>query len=433
MAYVNHKTMLDPQPDSYSELTEHFFRNEYGKIVAVIARYLGNENVQTAEDVVQEALLKATEHWEINGVPENPKAWLYTTAKNLTLNLLKRKQYHRDYMVQAKSEGPLEAEMIFSEELIEDSQLRMMFSCCHPSISENLQVALILKILSGFSIAEIASAFFSNEETINKRLVRGRKQLRQVNIDLREKKVLDERLNTVLKTIYLLFNEGYFPASKNLVVRFDLCLEAIRLTKLLTRSKDITQKTDAYALLALMFFNTSRFKSRQSDTGDIIDLRQQNRSQWDQKLIQAGTHYLNQILQSKNTTKYGLLATISAHHCIADSYENTNWEQILSLYDQLLIIEDSPIVRLNRIVALAEVNGINSALEKLEQLGNHSDIGGYYLYYFTMAELYKNNRQWQNANIAYKKALQVTKNERDRELLEKKLQSLVLISPIELS
>lgn len=425
--------MPEPQPDTNRELTEHFFRNEYGKIVAVITRYLGNENVQTAEDIVQEALLRATEHWEIKGVPENPKAWLYTTAKNITLTVLKRKQYHWDYIANLKSDRQLEETMTFSEELIEDSQLRMMFSCCHPSISENSQVALILKILSGFSIVEIASAFFSNEETINKRLVRGRKQLRQIDIDLRQKKVLDERLNTVLKTIYLLFNEGYFPANKNQVVRFDLCLEAIRLTKLLTGSKNITQKTDCYALLALMYFNTSRFKARQSETGKIIDLRQQDRSQWDQRLIQAGTHYLNQILQSESTTKYGLLATISAHHCIADSYKNTNWKQILSLYDQLLVIEDSPIVHLNRIVALAEVDGIKSALEKLKQLGNRSDISGYYLYYFTMAELYKNNQQWQNANTAYKKALQSTKNERDQELLEKKLQSLVLISPIELS
>ncbi|PWL38459.1 RNA polymerase subunit sigma-24 [Flagellimonas aquimarina] len=414
------------------ELTSHFFRNEYGKLVAVITGYLGTENVETAEDIVQEALLKATEHWEMRGIPDNPKAWLYTTAKNITLNILKRKKYHRDYANTVKSSG-LDEAFSFSEEVIEDSQLKMMFSCCHPSISENSQIALILKILSGFSIAEIANAFFSNEQTINKRLVRGRKQMRKVSIDINSKNIVEERLEAVLKTIYLIFTEGYFPSRKNNVVRFDLCLEAIRLVKLLADSDNILNKTECYALLALMYFNISRFNSRISDEGEIIDLKQQDRSKWDSNLIQTGTQYLDRITEGNTISKYSILATISANHCISYAYEKTNWAQILSLYDQLLLLEDSPIVHLNRIVAFSEVEGNEKAIDELFQLAARSDIANYYLYHFTLAELYKKSSQFKKAEMHYKQALSLANNERDKELLQKKINALVLIPPSQLS
>ncbi|UII79085.1 RNA polymerase sigma factor [Flagellimonas sp. CMM7] len=414
------------------ELTTHFFRNEYGKLVAVITGYLGSENVETAEDIVQEALLKATEHWEMRGIPENPKAWLYTTAKNITLNILKRKKYQREYANTIQRSG-LDETFSFSEEIIEDSQLKMMFSCCHPSISENSQIALILKILSGFSIAEIATAFFSNEQTISKRLVRGRKQMRTISIDLNSKNVVEERLDSVLKTIYLIFTEGYFPSHKNNVIRFDLCLEAIRLVKLLTESTNITNKTECYALLALMYFNISRFNSRISEDGEIIDLKEQDRSKWDAQLIQTGTQYLDRIIQGDTINKYSILATISANHCISSSYEKTNWPQILSLYDQLLLLEDSPIVHLNRIVAFSEVEGDEKAIDELFQLEARSDIANYYLYHFTMAELYKKSSQLKKAQTCYKQALHLASNERDKELLQKKINTLVLIPPSQLS
>ncbi len=424
--------MSDSNLTRSHELTSHFFRNEYGKLVAVITRYLGTENVETAEDIVQEALLKATEHWEMRGIPESPKAWLYTTAKNITLNVLKRKKYQRDY-ANSIERPRLDEAFSFSEEIIEDSQLKMMYFCCHPTISENAQIALILKILSGFSIAEIANAFFSNEQTINKRLVRGRKQMRTISIDLDSKNVIEERLGAVLKTIYLIFTEGYFPSHKNSVVRFDLCLEAIRLAKLLTESNNIVDKTDCYALLALMYFNISRFKSRISDDGEIIDLKEQDRSKWDAPLIQTGTQYLNRITEGNSINKYGILATISANHCISPSYEDTNWVQILALYDQLLLLEDSPIVHLNRIVAFSEVEGNEKAIEELFQLEARSDIANYYLYHFTLAELYKKCSQLKKAQQCYKQALNLASNDRDKELLQKKIKKLVLIPPSQLS
>nr|WP_299389178.1 sigma-70 family RNA polymerase sigma factor [Allomuricauda sp.] len=411
------------------ELASHFFRTEYGKLVAVITRYLGSSKVETAEDIVQETLLKATQHWEMKGIPENPKAWLYVTAKNMALNSLKRTNVHRDFL--SKSQGNKEntSDFVISDELISDSQLRMMFACCHESIPEHSQIALILKILSGFSIAEIADAFFSNHETINKRLVRGRKQLRKVNLELLDRSLLNQRVNAVLKTIFLLFNEGYFPSIKEQAIRFDLCLEAIRLAKLLEESPLIEDKSELTALLALMYFNVSRFESRISDSGELVDLKDQDRTKWDRQSIQTGIQYLNQLSQRKLVSKYAILATISANHCVATSYDATNWNEILSLYDELLQLENSPIIVLNRSVALAEAQGAQRAIEVLEQLKQTSDIGNYYLYHFTLAELYVKTKQWTEADKAYHKSLEMAKNRRDRILLEKKIKFLVPYLP----
>ncbi|TMU56971.1 RNA polymerase sigma factor [Flagellimonas algicola] len=419
--------------NSGNTLTSHFFRTEYGKLVAVISRYLGNHHVETAEDIVQETMLRATSHWEMNGVPDNPKAWLYTTAKNLSLNTIKRGKYQRDYAAKNSLKPNLESAVPFSEELIADSQLRMMFCCCHPSVSENSQIALVLKILSGFSIQEIAHAFFSNTETINKRLVRGRKQLRQVSLELVNEKVINQRLDAVLKTIYLLFNEGYFPSSKNEIIRFDLCLEAIRLAQLLQESKSVQLKTDLHSLLALMYFNVSRFNSRVSKDGKVLDLKEQDRSLWDENSIQTGMQYLEEVTQSHKISKYALLATISAHHCAAPTYEQTKWNDILGLYDQLLSLEQSPIVALNRAVVLSEVEGATKAIEALEVLASQSDIGQYYMYPFTLGELYKRNQEWDKALEAYQNAQRLTANPRDKELLSKKIQDLVPNLPSQLS
>ncbi len=425
--------MTKPLKNSGRELASHFFRSEYGKLVSIISRYLGNAHVETAEDIVQETLLKATEHWEMKGIPENPKAWLYATAKNLSLNVLKRGKYQRDYAANNRGNPNLDEALLFSDTLIADSQLRMMFSCCHPSIPENSQIALVLKILSGFSIAEIANAFFSNKETINKRLVRGRKQLRMVNLEFNDKELVTQRLDSVLKTIYLLFNEGYFPSSTNQIIRFDLCLEAIRLAKLLVENKSVTDKTQIHALLALMYFNVSRFRARVSEDGQVVDLSEQDRSLWDGDSIQIGSQYLRAITRGEVLSKYAILATISATHCIAQNYEVTNWKLIVSLYDQLQALENSPIVALNRAVALAELEGPQIAIGELRELASRSDIHNYYMYHFTLAELFKKDSQWDQANLAYQHAAQLAPNSRDKELLAKKIQELVPNLPSQLS
>ncbi len=409
------------------ELTEHFFRTEYGKIVAVITKYIGINNVETAEDIVQETLLKASDYWELNGIPPNPKAWLYTTAKNITFNVLKRKKLETKYKLNNKNTINSLEQLDFSDELIKDEQLKMMFACCHSSISENSQIALILKILCGFSIAEIASAFFSSPETINKRLVRGRKQLRENNIILKTSKNTNKYLANIQKTIYLLFNEGYSPSQKNELIRIDLCLEAIRLTEILANS-ELENKSDSYALLALMYLNASRFESRINDNNSIIELEQQDRTKWNQDLIQRGFYYLNLATKKNTISKTLILATISGNHCIAPNFKATNWKEILALYNQLIELEDSPITRLNRSVIVAKVKGNNLAIKELQELNKKSDIGKHPLFHATIAEFYKEENNINKAIKHLKKAITHTNNKRDLKLLEKKLKTIVPIS-----
>ncbi|MEW7292203.1 RNA polymerase sigma factor [Aquimarina sp. 2304DJ70-9] len=411
------------------ELTEHFFRNEYGKIVSVVTRYLGTTNVETAEDIVQETLLKAVDHWQRNGIPENPQAWLYTTAKNHALNVLKRKQYKIKYESEAKLKHTQTAlqQLEFSKEQINDEQLKMMFVCCHPSISENSQITLILKILCGFSITEIANAFFTTTETINKRLVRGRKQLRDAQISFEIPKNINENLDIVLKTIYLLFNEGYSPSQQNKVIRYDLCLEAIRLTEILIHHKSITQKSDAYALLALMYLNAARFDAR-SENGILVEMHKQNREHWNATLINRGMHYLNQTTKEGHLSVYLILATISGHHCIAPSFEDTNWTAILTLYDHLLALQDTPLVRLNRSIPLAKVQGSMAGILELQELERTSDIGNHFLFHATLAEFYIQENSTAKARACLQKAISLSTNTRDIEQLEKKLHKIVPIA-----
>ncbi len=409
------------------ELTEHFFRNEYGKIVSVITRYIGTNDVQTAEDIVQETLLKAVDHWQHNGVPKNPKAWLYTTAKNHTLNVLKRNKYKTEYESQLKPESDQQEleHLDISEEQINDEQLKMMFVCCHPSISEPSQITLILKILCGFSIIEIANAFFTTTETINKRLVRGRKQLREAQISFEIPKDITKSLDIVLKTIYLLFNEGYSPSQQNIVVRYDLCLESIRLTEILVNNKHISNTADASALLALMYLNVARFEAR-NDAGDLIEMHKQDRKKWNLSLINRGIHYLNETTKNESLSIYLILATISGHHCIAPSFEETDWTAILMLYDSLLELQDTPLVRLNRSIPYAKVKGNTAGIRLLQELQHTSDIESHYLFHATLAEFYIQENMNTNAHKSLEKAISLCTNTRDVALLEKKIKSVII-------
>lgn len=408
------------------KMTEHFFRNEYGKIVSVLTKYVGPENVQTAEDIVQETMLKATDYWEHNDIPENPQAWLYTTAKNIALNILKREKFKNNYIAEAKKELENLEDYNFTEEHILGEQLKMMFVCCHPSISENSQIALILKILCGFSIAEIANSFFSSNETINKRLVRGRKQLRKNNVSFELPNNLNNNLSIVLKTIYLLFNEGYNPSQKNELIRYDLCLEAIRLAEILVNNSLIKEKSECNALLALMYLNISRFEARQNKGGEIIEMKNQDRSKWNKELISRGIEYLNECKTFK-ISHYLILATISANHCIAKSFEETNWKEILSLYDSLILLEDSPITRLNRSVSLAQVKGYQEAINELLSLDSESDIGNHFLFHITLAEFFSYENKTEKSIFHLDKALSLSENERDAKFIKKKLAEVVPI------
>lgn len=419
--------------ENSSESMEKFYRTEYGKMVSVITKYLGTANVQTAEDIVQETLLKAVENWQQKGMPQNPQAWLYTTAKNLAFNHLKRQKLKLKFEGQLMEPNPLQMEKLdFHEGDIADEQLKMMFVCCHPSISESLQIPLILKILCGFSISEIANAFFASTETINKRLVRGRKQLRAKNISFEFPKNINDRLPIVLKTIFLLFNEGYCPTLRNEPIRFDLCIEAIRLCEILTTSEAIVKKGDCHALLGLMNLNAARFDSRTSRANTNIEMVEQNRKDWNQKLINEGIYHLNIAQEENHVSVYLILGAISANHCTAPSFEKTDWAEILSLYDILIKMQDTPIIRLNRAVALSKAQGNKQAILELEKLENIPAIGNNHFFHSTIAELYKLEKEMDRAKKSYQKAISSAKNERDLKFLQKKLMEVVLISQSQL-
>ncbi|MEO9806311.1 MAG: sigma-70 family RNA polymerase sigma factor [Reichenbachiella sp.] len=406
-----------------NQLTEHFFRNEYGKMVAVVAKYLGAEHVESAEDIVQDSLLVAVEYWQHHGIPENPSGWLYTTAKNKTFNYLKHQKHKRKF--EKESDTDEAVHFNFSDEQIADEQLRMMFACCNPSISEEVQITLILKILCGFSISEISAAFFTNTDTINKRLVRGRKKLRSVDLSIVSEERISKNCDVVLEAIYLLFNEGYLPNRKNQSIRTDLCLEAIRLTHILASHPIITQKVHCHAFLALMYLNASRFEARVNENEGALEMEKVDRSLWNKTLIDKGLYHLEEAQQQGIVSNYLLMASISANHCIAPSFEETNWKEILALYDAWLTMEDTAIIRLNRSVALSKVHGDDSAIAELKLLETRIDLRDNYLLHSTLGELHRNANHNEKAISHFERAIKLADNERDKTFLKKKLKGVV--------
>lgn len=400
-------------------------------MVSVVTNYLGVEKVNTAEDIVQETLFRALQHWTFEGIPKNPEAWLYVTAKNLAINTVTRSnklQNIKSKIVQRTKDFNPNDTISFSEGQVTDSQLKMIIACCHAELSSDIRLALILKILCGFSIKEIANTFFTNSETINKRLVRGRKKLRESGIDLNKLDNLEYYLDTLLQAIYLLFNEGYKSSQKNIQIRYDLCLEAVRLCELLANSKAIENKAEIYALLALMFLNASRFQARMNSENTIIELSQQDRNLWDKSMVNKGLQYLDWSIKDKKISKYLILATISANHCVAPSYGKTNWKEILKLYDALLELEDSPVVRLNRAIVVSNVHGNQQAIFELESLKDDFLSYRNHFYHATLAALYGDEKDEKKAIKHYKEAIALASTEIDKEFLKKKWGTLVLIS-----
>jgi RNA polymerase sigma factor (sigma-70 family) len=408
-------------------LIDHLFRHETGKMISVLTRVFGPGNLALAEDVVQDSLLEAIGQWTYKGVPENPSAWLFTVAKNKALNILNHEKYKKQYSIAVahsqRSESGGALDHLFSEQEILDDQLRMIFTCCHPAISGDSQVALALKTLCGFSISEIAKAFLTTEENINKRLVRARQKIRedQIPFEVPKGKDLEKRLETVLETIYLLFNEGYSASKGNDLIRYELCEEAIRLAEIIAAHSAIMHKSDVFALLSLMLLNTSRFKSRLDIEGNIIQMAEQDRSQWDHKMMNGGLAYLEKATKNGNISIYHILAAISAHHCSAPDYESTDWKSILSLYDNLLLIDDSPLVILNRSIAVSKVTDPKQAINELERLKNNLSLRSYHLFYSTRAEFHIQLDQFPEALTCLEKAIQLSSLKAERDLLRNKL------------
>lgn len=402
------------------DLLPHLFRTEFRKITSVLCKHFGIEHLEIAEDIASETFLSALETWTYKGLPENPTAWLYTVAKNKTKNYLARTtlfdQKIAKSLQSAKSDEPL---IDLSDKNITDSQLQMLFALCHPSISTEAQISLALRILCGFGIDEIANAFLTNRETINKRLFRAKEKLRleKVQIQFPAGKEISNRLEAVLTTLYLLYNEGYYSESNNSVLREDLCLEAMRLNYLLIESEQ-TNQPEVNALFSLMCFHSSRFPARKNESGHLVLYKDQDDSLWNQELIARGSFYLKQASQGEKISKYHLEAGIAYWQTIkADTPEK--WMSILQLYNQLLMIAYSPIAALNRTLALSKVHGNQEAIkeaEKLQLTDNH--------YYFTLlGELYKEIDK-NKARQYLEKAYSLARTQTDKNTIKMKMNEL---------
>jgi RNA polymerase sigma factor (sigma-70 family) len=412
------------------QLVDHLFRHESGKLVSVLTRIFGAENLDLAEDVVQDSLVEAITQWTYKGVPDNPSGWLFMVARNKALNIINRETYKRKYssdvahFLQSQWTAEPALNHIFSEQQILDDQLRMMFTCCHPSISIDSQVALILKTLCGFSIAEIAKAFLTTDENINKRLVRARQKIREDKIpfEVPEGRILETRLEAVLEAIYLLFNEGYSASTGNDIIRYELCEEAIRLSEIMAAHDVLKSKSNIHAVLALMYLNASRFNSRTDGKGNIFTMAEQDRALWDRSLMQKGFFHLQKSAQDGNLSIYHILAAISAYHCSAKDFESTDWSSILSLYDKLITVDPSPLVLLNRAIVISKISGVSEALQELEKIKDSPSLESYHLFYSTQAELYMQAGEFQKASEVLKKAIQLSPLQAEKNLLQKKLE-----------
>ncbi len=422
-----------PFTQNIDKLTDHLFRHEAGKMVSVLTKIFGTENLETAEDVVQQTFIDAITTWKLKGIPDNPSAWLFRVAKNKAIDIIRRNKFSVQYDFSDNERKLLTSEYslavtmdsFFTEELIKDDMLRMMFACCHPDISEENQITLILKILCGFSTAEIAKAFLTSEDTVSKRLYRTKEFFRQNKIKLEIPSVheLESRTGAVLNAIYLLFNEGYNSTNSNDLIRDDLIEEAMMLCKLLTENKH-TQLPEVYALMALMCFHSSRSNGRLTAEGEIILLKDQDRSKWDRILIERGYEFMNIASFGKYVTSYHVEAAIACEHCTAKSFEDTNWKRILEYYEWMCKFYPSPIKELNKVVAVMQVHGAAAALQALEEIKDKKKLESFYIYHSILGEINFLLNKNKDAKENFEKAIQLTQSERERTILKEKINKI---------
>jgi RNA polymerase sigma-70 factor (ECF subfamily) len=418
----------DAPPGEVVQVVEHLFRHEAAKMVATLTRIFGIEHLGLAEDVVQEAMVRALQTWPFYGVPNNPAAWIMRASRNLALDVVRRQRVFRDKeaeiirLVEQEVSSPDPAARL--DQKIADDTLRMMFVCCHPDIPPEAQVALALKTLCGFSPAEIAKAFLTTEAAIAKRLTRAKQKIREARIpfEIPTDAALTGRLDGVLRSLYLLFNEGYKASSGQRLVREETCLEAIRLAGLLAEHP-AGQQPKTHALLALMLLNAARIPARLDVEGNLLRLQEQDRARWDQPMIARGMFHLARAAAGEVISEYHLQAGIAACHCAAKDYASTNWRQILEMYDRLVEFDHSPVVALNRAVALAEVHGAQAGMEALQEIQNLPAMESYYLLYAVQGEFESRLRHPRSAALHFRKSLQLAEIKSEQAFLSKRLQS----------
>jgi RNA polymerase sigma factor (sigma-70 family) len=411
-----------------NEPSDHLFRRESGRMIATLTRIFGVHNLALAEDVVQDAFCRALETWKFRGMPENPSAWLMATAKNRALDVLRRERTARTFAPELgrmlDSEWTLAPtiEEQFAVHAIRDDQLRMMFSCCHPRLPEEAQVALVLHILCGFTVDEIASAFVSSHAAIEKRITRAKKVLAASKklFDVASPEEFAARLPAVRRAIYLLFNEGYHGASPGSAIRAELCHEAIRLSRVLL-DHPVGGSPATYALAALMCLHAARLPARVDDSGNLRSLLDQDRSRWDRPLAAEGLRLLELAAEGPEASEYHIEAAIAAVHARARRAEDTDWKTIVSLYDALMAIRPSPIVALNRAIAVAQREGPERGLEEIDAIAEHERLASYPFYPAAIGELELRLGRREIARERFRSALALARNPDERRFLESRV------------
>ncbi|HUJ50029.1 MAG TPA: sigma-70 family RNA polymerase sigma factor [Bryobacteraceae bacterium] len=413
------------EPAESNVLLEHLFRRQAGRMVAYFARLFGPAHLELAEETVQEAMLRALQTWPYQGVPENAEAWLFRVARNTALDAIRRNRFLvGDAMLagMARSEEGEPGDPLIEEQL-RDDELRMIFMCCHPEISRDASIALSLKTVSGFGVREIARAFLADEATIAQRLVRVKRQIReqQLTLEMPHGEELKQRLDSVLEVIYFVFNEGYAAHEGQDLIRQDLCAEALRLGRLVASSSIAMPK--AHALVALMALQAARLPARVDEAGDLVLLESQDRNRWDRQLIGLGFHHLELSMAGEEVSEYHAQAGIAATHARAGDAESIEWPLILEFYDQLLAMNPSPVVALNRAVAVAKVRGADQALAEIENLAREPKLRDYYLLLAVRGHLLLELGHRDEAARNFNAALELPCSEPERRFLRRKLEA----------
>lgn len=410
------KTALRPWLDT-------FYQKESRRILATLIRLLGDFDL--AEEAMHEAFSIALQRWEVEGIPTNPRAWMVSTARFKAIDQIRRRAKFDTSFEDVADDlaEQLHHETDYVDETIEDDRLRLIFTCCHPSLSPEAQLALTLREVCGLSTEEVASAFLSTIPTMAQRIVRAKTKIRDAKIpyEVPQADQLQERLHAVLQVIYLVFNEGYSASTGEALIRQELCSEAIRLGRLLA---ELLPEPEALGLLALMLLNDSRRAARCTPDGDLILLADQNRTLWNQAQIREGCQLVLQALATRRFGVYTLQAAISAVHAEAPSAEKTDWIQIVGLYDALLEHTHSPVVALNRAVAVAMRDGPQAGLELVDELMAQGHLHDYHLAHATRADLYRRMGHVKEARDAYQDALRLTRQGPEQRFLQQRLDDL---------
>lgn len=417
--------MATTHPEPVAPLVEHFFRHEAGRLVAVLTRFFGWRNFELVEDMVQATLLDALQSWRIRGVPENPSGWVHHIAKNKVIDALRRGEIGRRVGREWAGMRPETGEGIddwFLDTEIEDSQLRMIFACCHPGLAREDQLALTLKALCGFGTSEIARALLVGQETVKKRLQRATRELveQQVALDPPETAELVGRLDVVHQVLYLIFNEGYSSSRGDRAIRSDLCEEAARLCYLLCSHRHCSTPPTR-ALMALMLFHAARLDARLDEQGGVLLMEDQDRSKWDRRLILRAQAFLDQSAEGTAVSSFHLEAGIALYHCSAPSYAETDWPAILRLYDALLTLQRSPVYLLNRAVVVAQIEGPRAGIRALEEAGRDHSLRHYHLFETTLGEFYRRAGDMAEARRYFEMARQKTASPHDRAIIDRRL------------